>query len=229
MPPAWLRPLTAEDVASPAIGVSIRVIQASGQLHVSVVHRGGAQDPVLLLSQDWHHQLTNQQLKVGGFWVQVPLPESRAIAVAAMCRKIYRTNVMHGLPYGVRFDGGVVLDEGLVELKGATHGLTCATFVMLVFEQSGEPLLRPETWFPRAEDAAWHDWVVTSLARTGASSEHVENVRGEAGCARFRPEEVAAAGACEPKPTDFATVESLGRQARAALLPPPTSAEARGI
>lgn len=216
--PDWLQDATSA-LPSPAVGVAIQRT-AADFLHVAVLHRGDASQPPRLLSQDWHTRLSNDEPTPGCWWVDARLLPDRAEAVAALCRRIYRRNRLRGIPYGVHYDGGRVREDYLVELSGRTHGLTCATFVMLVFQEAGAPLLRPETWpTDRAEDARWHDRVVALLEQTGVPADHVANVRSERGCARFRPEETAGACSCEveERPSAFADVEPRGQLVRTAL------------
>ncbi len=222
--PDWLLHATATGVPPVAIGVAILRTE-HGNLHTAVLHRGDSSQPPQLLSQDWHHRLANDAPPPGCRWVDARLPPARAVAFAALCRRVYRRNRERGIPYGIRYEGGRVLPDGLVELAGLTHGLTCATFVMLVFEHAGVPLLEPSTWPARADDAAWHQEIVALLERTRVPREHVETVRQELGCARFRPEETAAACSCDPRPTRFEAAAPRGLLVRGALgspVGPPT-------
>ena len=207
-----------------ALGVTIRVTdRENDQLHVAVLHRADG-EPATQLSLNWHAWLVNEAIPPGSRIVRAEIPEERAEAAAALCRRVFRRHGHHGLPYGILYEGGRINPDGLVELLGSTHGLTCATFVLLVFEHAGYPLVQVDTWPAREGDATWHTRIVETLegtrqSRGEPSEEHIENVRGELGCARFRPGEVTAAcPRCHDGPSPFQEIEPLGVEVRQALL-----------
>ncbi len=94
------------------------------------------------------------------------------------------------------------------------RGLTCATFVLAMFASHGIPLLQLSEWPDREEDRAWQEYIVGVLRKNGADEKHVNAVNEQVkrGCARYRPEEVAAAGAAPDLPVGFAYAEELGKR-----------------
>jgi hypothetical protein len=138
-----------------------------------------------------------------------------AYVLAKLCRKIADQYARgdRRLAYALRYGGGT-FDPGTgIFMNEAGRGLTCATFVMAVFASRGAPLLHWAEWQPRDEDRVWQEKVVRALRAYGADEEHVTAVNEEAqrGCARFRPEEVAAAGVCDTLPLGFVEAERVGR------------------
>jgi hypothetical protein len=90
------------------------------------------------------------------------------------------------------------------------HGLTCATFVLGVFHSVGLPLIQYDTWPQRREgDEEWQRYIIEALKQTNASPEHIQLVESEIGAVRYRPEDVAGAGAAEGIPTAFDTANEL--------------------
>ena len=148
--------------------------------------------------------------------------EDRAVAIAAYCRRVAKRRPP--IPYGVVYDGGKLTNEGMAELSGMATGLTCATFVLAALKWAGYELLELNTWSSRAEDDAWHSHIVKMLIafycdhHNLLSTDQIVAVARERGCARFRPEEVAAACALRPWPVAFRIVEPEGIAARTFLL-----------
>jgi hypothetical protein len=207
------------------VGVAVKIVDP-GQQHVGVLFRDVREGGVVkMLDLQWHNTVVSKPAapRHGYFWAEPSMDPARARALAGVCRKIARKyaaqprSIGYALRYvGQRFDtAGVFMSDGGL-------GLTCATFVMAVFASSGNDLLTWHDWKPREEDRGWLQYVVTQLEEHRAEPEHVAAVREQAerGCARFRPEEVAAAGiACE-LPIGFAYAERIGKRIVARLSPP---------
>ncbi len=99
----------------------------------------------------------------------------------------------------------------------ATEGVTCATFVALLFKAAGFPVVDLAGWRPRAEDAAGREGVLDYLRRR--HPERYEIVRDQDVPFRLHPHEVATAAARTRIPTRFAEAELLSRPLYDALLP----------
>lgn len=143
-----------------------------------------------------------------------------------------------GLPYAPgrlgKFDS-----DGSFQLGDGVHGLTCATFVLAVFEHAGLPLVDVSSWPQRSEDQKFRELIVEALQRdlaklrqkleiytlegvaervssTRARVEHLEHhievLRSAPVSARFRPEEVAAASSLDDCPAPFGRVTERARQ-----------------
>ena len=176
------------------IAVAIRSVDVD-QRHIGILHKDDTSNELLILHLAWHHDLRNDPPSPRYLWIDPPIHPARLRQVAAMCRKIWRSNGRY-VPYALSppndcFDS----DAGSFLLGPTRLGLTCATFVAAVFESVGLRLMSYETWpVGRAGDAAWQSFVAEELERRDAAPEHVMAVRGEigVGAARFRPEEVEA-------------------------------------
>lgn len=185
--------------------VAIQAVDAD-QRHIGVVHREGGQ--VNLLHLAWHHDLRNHPPGLSYCWVEPNVPPPRMRQVAAICRKVWRANDQ-ALPYAFSepsdcFD----THSGAFLLGPSRHGLTCASFVLAIFETAGLPLVRYDTWpSERPGDREWQEWVISQLANSKppAEPEHMMAITSEIGSVRFRPEDVAAAATISPLPADFKT------------------------
>jgi len=199
------RPIS--DVSHAAI--AIRSVNLS-QRHIGVLHREDGVDEVHLLHLAWHHDLKNSLPGPVYFWVDLDVPSRRLRQVAAICRKVWRSN-QGTLPYALSPPNDCFDHQTGEFLLGPTRrGLTCASFVLAIFEEAGLRLAHYATWpTNRSGDREWQEWVIEQLENgaSPATAEHIEAVKGEVGAVRYRPEDVAGAATVSPLPADFATSE----------------------
>ena len=178
-----------------------------GNTHCGVLHNGDT-GPTTLLHLAWHHDLRSEAPGAEYLWVQPSVHRARARSIAALCRLIWRRySADRRMPYALRYDGDAFdATTGELLLKGSTHGLTCATLLLAIFQTFGIRLLDCATWPPRAEDNEQQASYLQLLRGTGAADDHCRAVQSEIGCVRFRPEEVvgAASGAVFPSSFDYA-------------------------
>lgn len=197
------RPLTNVVYAA----IAIKAVNQR-QRHIGVLHREDDSPDVNLLHLAWHHDLRNHTPGPTYLWIDPDVHPRRMRQVAAMCRKVWRANT-GTLPYALSAPNGCFDQSSGEFLLGPTrHGLTCASFVLAVFESVGIRLVRYEDWpSSRPGDREWQEWVISELERSDppVSREHIEAVKNEVGGIRFRPEDVASAGTTSPLPADFAT------------------------
>ena len=147
------------------------------------------------------------------------IPSARTRQVAALCRKVWRSN-QKAIPYAFSPPSDCFDRETGVFLLGPTRlGLTCSSFVLAVFHAAGLPLVNYGTWPPPGEaDIAWQRHVVEKLREHRAPEEHVRAVETEVGSVRYRPEQVGGAAACDSVPASFEGADLLGRLIRDVLL-----------
>jgi len=161
----------------------------------------GATTRVRLIHLAWHCLLKEDSPEMAAYsWLELPLPEELSPMIVQLCRLLIRKYAKgkDPLAYALRYDGGR-FDPGTgCFLSESGHGLTCATFVLAVFKSHGVDLLRTDQWRERDEDKKWQQWILDELGDARyATPEHIRAVEREIklGCARFRPQEVAAAKA----------------------------------
>jgi len=187
-----------------------------------------------MLHLAWHHELKAGPVGSWYWWIEPTLEPERARPFARLCRLLRRKYVdeRRRISYALRYTDGTFDPESGDFLTSDGIGLTCATFVLAVFASRKVFLIRGEEWLAcrdetrAVEDGAWHQYVVSNLRelihdkrqRRAAPYEvaeleaHIAAVEGEMGCARFRPEEVAAAGIAAELPVGFAHAEPVGRR-----------------
>lgn len=169
-----------------------------------------------------------------GVWSELRLPEEDLDALIATCEIVRERyagsrNEQRGLPYAVRYEGGGFDRQGNLQLVSTTgRGLTCATFVLALCERIDIHLLDLPSWpYDRSGDTEWHSNIITLLEQRvhelGDYSEdlaHLEAVRQETPCARFRPEEVVAGVVLrELHPVHFDKASPLGAEIVVGLPP----------
>jgi hypothetical protein len=187
--------------------------ERKGQQHVGILHRDESTNEVRMLHLAWHHNLRNSLPKTSYAWIIPPIPARRARQVAASCRKVNRANPA-GIPYAFSpasdcFDA----DTGGFLIGPQRYGLTCASFVLGVFHIAGVSLIQYGTWpASRDGDKEWQQQIIAQLTEDGASQEHIHAVESEVGAVRYRPEEVAGAGAANSLPVAFAEAAELAEQ-----------------
>jgi hypothetical protein len=168
----------------------------------------------------FHHLLKEEAASDRWGWIETDVVDEKLRLVAAFARRVHRTHRDGKVPYALRL-GSTRLDRsGRLLLGRSDHGLTCASFVVLVFREMGVELLQVDTWEQRseerlAEDVAAQEALVKLLLEQ--NPQHAAAVASEVGCLRFRPEEVAAASASPPRPVEFGRAEDLGRQVASAF------------
>lgn len=143
-------------------------------------------------------------------WIEPDISPRRQRFVADVCRMVVRANKADGVPFGFSLPSER-FDEQTHQFRSSSagDGLTCASFVLAVFDRAGLPLARYETWpVGRQDDVRWQGEATDHLVAHGESWMRIPAIRAEieAGARRFRPEEVAgAAVAYAPsRPVEFA-------------------------
>jgi hypothetical protein len=189
------------------------------QHHCGILYKSspGSQD-FNALHLAWHADLQNHTTweslceKFQYYFVLPAINRVRSATIAAACRRIWQSNKRLGLPYGLHYDNtSFDLDSGMLMLSESQCGLTCATFILAVFWSEEVKLIDAESWPARVEDKSQHQKILNLLTtRSNASAEHIAKVTKEVGCARFRPEEVAASAAFSPQPAASAQIIERG-------------------
>lgn len=161
-------------------------------------------------------------------WIEAKLEDELASVASAQARRIYRRYEAGGIPYGFSPYTGYFGSQGEIRWTAPGNGLTCATFVLAVFDSAGIRLVKGETWpVDRPEDRHFQREIIKLVhERSKASAAHVEGMNANVGKMRLRVLEVAGAVAADAYPADFATAQTLGQRLQQTLegTAPPASA-----
>ena len=195
-----------------AVAVGIGQLESPHQLHSGIIHVSSGQSHSML-HLAWHTFLLDESPEPHYFWVVPNFAPARLRQVATLCRRIFRKNQQNGLPYGFgtpndQFDP----QTGELLFKDSQYGLTCASFVLAVFDAAGLRLANYETWPDgRDQDIRWQHFILSQLRKYNAPNEHVKNVETEVGAVRFHPQQVTACAAYVPPPLDFQLADDHGK------------------
>jgi hypothetical protein len=199
-------------------GVGIAV-HGSG-LHIGVLYRISEGSAIRLLHLATHHALRSDEFKADYVcWVRPAIDFERAMAIAAFCRRIWKQNSNGRVAYGFTSPGRFFDATGALLAGPARIGLTCASFVLEVFDRAGLPLVDYASWpLPSDTDIARQTQLLDQLAeQLPHETEHINAARSEIGNTRFAPLDVAGAGTANELPTDFAYASWIGRDILALL------------
>lgn len=129
------------------------------------------------------------------------LPEEKT-HIAAICETLYNQN-QKSIPYSVIFDESSFDEDGNFKLEEDYSGLTCATFVIKVFQKEKIYLINPSSWDATKEDKEWQKSIVEILKnanRISLPTYQLILAKVDAGVPRFRPEEIASAAILDGRP-----------------------------
>lgn len=152
-------------------------------------------------------------------WEMPKIPESRLKSLAARCLKIIKTQKGNNnlLPYALGYQNIRKFDKAGVYSsfsQNSEYGMTCATFILTIFNSVGLNLLDWENWQDREEDAEWFSTLIRILQvgvyRGTVTHDHFVNVTSERNCAKIRPEEVYSSVYCKNLPLKFGCSLSMG-------------------
>lgn len=196
--------------SSDIISIIVGRIDGSNQLHCGIAYKYHGENKVIHLA--WHNLLKDDSISSNYFsndnyfFIKSSLPELRQQSISAFCRLVLKRKNQQSIPYGLKYEGSPFDKDGVIKLNNEVSGLTCATFVLSIFERCGIELISINSWEKRTSDKIWHESIINNLVSTqqrfNISNNHINNVRKEKGCSRFRPNEVAISSVFENIPED---------------------------
>lgn len=203
----------------------IRLAIKKDASHVGIIIRVKADSNHRLLHLGFHHKLYYQELadvedwNTSYAWLDFAgFSELEMTQLAVWMETIWEVN-RHNIPYGIAYSGAGYFDSvtGKFIQSQTGKGLTCATFVMALFEDFLFPIVQWTSWDHRLSDEGFFNHIILHLddavERGHADSAHVQAQKAALGTApRFRPGEVAVSGgAYLGEPIIFNTAELLSK------------------
>ncbi|MGK5021055.1 hypothetical protein [Janthinobacterium sp. LB2P10] len=192
--------------------IAIAITGSETQRHLGVFFRTDLKNVPLILHLGFHYELHLEEIKDRYCWLPMDgfdVEEQQALAL--WFETIWEING-HKVPYGVNYSSSRHFNNrGAYAASDEDGGLTCATFVLSIFEDQGYTLIDTATSYRREDDVEWQKIILSHLA-TKASREYIENQSQFLGiAARYRPEEVAgAASVNRGTPIQFDSAIDLG-------------------
>ena len=169
--------------------------------HTGIIYRG--EDERLYQLDLQGNRLLSNTVWSGRYVHVIPNTDDDAIDnIASLCRIISRRSEQRrqrGQPgeilYAMKVDAASRFNAATGELHlGEGVGLTCSTFVLIVFLSAGVPLVDLTNWPARPADAPRHSALINFLTGQGGDPAYIARVQAELPCSRVAPEEVAGAG-----------------------------------
>ncbi|MDH0275300.1 MULTISPECIES: hypothetical protein [Stenotrophomonas] len=168
------------------------------QFHVAVFFRDEVGAVLMYGDLQWHLRARCSEAVARDryIWVCPRLGEFDQILLASKA-KIWLENNPDTIPYSVSHPmGGVMFKDDKWAGEAPGMGLTCATFVVALFDELGIPFIDSSSWQERDGDAEWKSEILMYLRNCpGVAPEHVEAQMNSLGATvRIRPSDVFAAG-----------------------------------
>ena len=219
-----------------SFGFNSNFIESGHILAISVGHEGrqGNLHNKILLNYDekrleihlaFHHLFSATEIiNTNSYIWQTPkIHPFRLKNLAAKCLSIVdmQNNNENLLPYAFGYTARRKFNnEGLYKdfESGDEFGMSCATFVLTVFNSFGIDLLDWRNWIDREEDSETFHRLLTILnfrKRSGLVTQiHCDNIASEKNVPKIRPEEVFSSSFCLNIPMSFESCEYMGMHIR---------------
>jgi len=125
------------------------------------------------------------------FWVapNISIDEQKMLAAKLESWLTLNTNA---IPYSVAHPGGVVFADDRWVGQEPAQGLTCATFIVELFNELAIPFLDKDSWEIRCGDREWAFHILTLLGMDDVRNQAQMALIGET--VRIRPSDTFAAG-----------------------------------
>jgi len=205
------------------LGISVGHQSVEGNLHNKLLLNFNNNKLEIHLA--FHHAFTCSEIidTQSYIWDIPKIHPLRLKSVAARCLSIidFQKDNSNLLPYAFGYQAMRRFNkEGMYSdyENGYEYGMSCATFILTVFNSVGIDLLDWKNWSDRVEDRDVFKKLLMLLlsgVRSGTVSRaHYENVRSESNVPKIRPEEVFSSVYCNEIPLKFSCADYLGKITR---------------
>lgn len=199
----------------------VAIVVTRNGAHAGICFQSSLNGGARILHLAYHRYLRNDKVSSEYILVVPDLEPEEQDSIAAVADAVWEANKNQSVPYGF----GSPLDcfdqsTGRYLVESRTMGLTCATFVLAIFERVSLRLVDYDSWPLRVnEDKAWQEGIVKDIEEYVIKSPHmlpfreqdkeyIENLTANIPAIRFRPYEVAASG-LETQATKFEDIVNL--------------------
>lgn len=188
------------------------------QRHLGVLIRIEPEEDLKFIHLAFHYDLRCDEPDTNAFYVECSgLDPEEQLSFAVWVEAVRDANGAD-IPYSFAYASGNFDPGGRFIKRAEGVGLTCATFVVALFEDFAFPIVDVESWRPRPDDVGFQEKIVKLLARFWPGP-HAEAQRESIGKAsRFRPEEICGcAHVCDGTPLRFQEGVGLGAEVLAQM------------
>jgi hypothetical protein len=176
------------------LAVAVKFLAEHRQPHVGLLFCPDGEE-LSLFHLRFHHRLINELPDFSYSWIPTLLDATLVTAFVEWLATIRDRNKQGHVPFSIEYCGTYFDKQGDYVQTALGTGLTCATFILAVFEDFALPLLDLATWRKVAslKDKSWQKRILDVL-EDHAPKDHVDMQRPLIGrAARYRPEEVGGA------------------------------------
>lgn len=181
--------------------IGVAICGSQQQRHVGILFRTNKNENPRILHLPFHNRLVCESPDHSYYWTHCSgFSDDEQLQLAVWFDRVWAVNGSR-VPYGIAYSSTGHFDPitGTFVPSDQNCGLTCATFVMALFEDFAFPVLDAASWQPRDNDAEWQRQIVDALQSdmnkhpTLYTATHLADQIKNIGIAvRYRPEEVAA-------------------------------------
>jgi hypothetical protein len=203
--------------------IAIAITGDNNQRHIGLLFRTDRNHAPKLLHLAFHSRLKcDEPVKYANdyFWLHCPsFSDDEQLQLAVWFEKIFSVNG-NNIPYGLEYgSSGHFQQNGKFIQTNENIGLTCATFVMALFEDFSFPIVNIESWESRDDDKKWQERIVVCMQEDMNKNPHLytnthitTQILNIGIAVRFRPEEVAvSANVFQNEPIMFRAAEVGGK------------------
>ena len=185
--------------ASHHLGIGIVESPACKTWHIGIIYNENGQTRIIHLA--WDCSLKDEIVPKEYHWGLSSLDNDERALVAAWMPELRnnRNNIRYAF---TRKYKPVFNKDGKYIESHLGEGLTCATFVMEVFEWLFFPVIDQKSWEKRNTDQPFFDCILGFL-RSRLDNEYIKHIENNRDVPRFRPEEVAAGVIGDEPPLSF--------------------------
>lgn len=216
--------MTASDEAVQVLSRDVQQTQAAAVTvernpigaHVGIRYRADDDGNLKHAHLAFHYEFkVEENIDHDVYWLMPSLSEDELNDVATSARLVARRYADGRIPYAFGLDGQHFQESDGSLMLGHRLGLTCATFVILLFRHAHIELVQTSSWNERSqarheEDVRVHEALLKHLRSRDA--DHARKVEAQGvNVTRIRAEEVAAASGLTPHPVPFARAERAGK------------------
>ena len=184
----------------------------NGKHHNGILYRN-ADGKVFITHFAWDSDLRNDEYKGNYSYADMKITKSEAKWIAAFVGEVASADDNASIPYMIVDDPDVIFDaNGKWRPIDHFSGMTCATYVMIVFRCANSPLADTSTWPIRKDDDEIQARLVSRLAQDASTVHLAQYQQDKIGkCPRVRPEEVVGAALNSTLPASFQEAEENGK------------------
>lgn len=195
---------------------------SSDQLHCGLIYveRGNPR----LLHLQWHYDLENiplSEFQGKLFWIKPTISFRHTDSLNTFCRVLANHKTLK-VPYGLNFVETAFKSDGNLTFGSSEFGLTCATFVMAVFEYVSQPLIDKTNWDygdsdRKGGDEQWQKGVWNTLQTNFPEEESKWQTQIDAAVEkspfRYRPNDIfASCSSALTRPVSFDQLDAISQQ-----------------